>query len=138
MTDLSNYSPALKQGYKIPAGAFATGAVDTADLAADAVDNTKLADNAVSLENLDAAITPSHIPVFAGEVTWSGSGATLASTVTGVLATDIVVASFHTLGTQGTILQGAVASADTITFTLDAANTSNDAVISYLVMRAAA
>ena len=93
----------------------------------------------VSLEDLDSGIAPSHVVKYAGEVTWSGGGATLASTVTGVLATDIVVASFHTLGTEGTILQGAYASAaDTITFTLDAANTSNDAVISYQVLRAAA
>jgi hypothetical protein len=112
--------------------------VGTADLEADAVTNAKIADDAVSLEQLDAAITPSHIPKYAGEATWTGGGATLAYTVTGALATDIVVASFHTLGTEGTILQGAVASSDTVTFTLDAANTSNDAVISYVVYRAAA
>ena len=112
--------------------------VDTGQLAADAVENSKLADNAVSLENLDAAITPSHIPVYAGETTWTGAGATLAATVSGVAATDIVIASFLTLGTEGTILQGAIASTNTITYTLDAANTSNDAVISYVVYRAAA
>lgn len=100
--------------------------------------NTDLADDAISLEHLDDGILPSHVVKYAGEVTWTGSGATLAATVTGVLDTDIVVASFHTLGTEGTILQGAYASAaDTITFTLDAANTSNDAVISYMVLRAA-
>ena len=92
----------------------------------------------IGLTELASAIQPSHVVKYAGEVTWSGGGATLAASVSGVLATDIVVASFHTLGTEGTILQGAVASADTITFTLDAANTSNDAVISYVVYRAAA
>lgn len=91
----------------------------------------------VGLSDLETAVAPSHVVKYAGEVTWSGSGATLAATVSGVLATDIVVASIHTLGTEGTILQGAYASAaDTITFTLDAANTSNDAIISYSVLRA--
>jgi len=118
---------------------LANGAVDTDQLAADAVTGAKIEDDAVSLEHLDSGVTPSHVVKYAGEVTWTGSGATLASTVTGVLVTDLVVASFHTLGTEGTILQGAYASAaDTITFTLDAANTSNDAVITYVVYRAAA
>lgn len=115
------------------------GVVETAMIAADNIDGTLIADDAVSLEHLDTGITPSHVVKYAGEVTWTGGGATLASTVSGVLTSDIVVASFHTLGTEGTILQGAYASAsDTITFTLDAANTSNDAVISYVVYRAAA
>lgn len=92
----------------------------------------------VELADLATGITPSHVVKYAGEVTWTGSGATLASTVTGVAATDVVVASFHTLGTEGTILQGAVASTNTITYTIDAANTTNDAVISYMVLRAAA
>lgn len=110
----------------------------TNEIADDAVTNAKIADDAVSLEHLDAGITPSHIPVLAGNVTWSGGGATLASTITGVLATDIVIAQFKTKGTQGTIVQGAVPTTDTITFALDAANTSNDAIIAYLVLRAAA
>lgn len=91
----------------------------------------------VSLGDLDSGITMSHVVKFAGEVTWSGGGATLAHTVTGALATDIVMATFHTLGTEGTIIQGAVASSNTVTFTLDAANTSNDAVVAYVVYRAA-
>jgi len=92
----------------------------------------------VSLADLDSGIKYSHMVVYAGEVTWTGGGATLAQTVTGALETDLVVASFHTLGTEGTILQGAyVSAANTITYTLDAANTSNDAVITYTVFRAA-
>lgn len=110
----------------------------TGTITADSVDGTDLVNDSISIEHLDDGILPSHVVKYAGEVTWSGSGATLASTVSGVAATDIVVANFHTLGTEGTILQGAVASSNTITFTLDAANTSNDAVISYMVLRAAA
>jgi hypothetical protein len=118
---------------RAPAASIANG-----DLEADCVDGTKIADDAISVEHIDDGILPSHVVKYAGEVTWSGGGATLAATVMGVAATDIVVASFLTLGTEGTILQGAIASLNTITFTLDAANTSNDAVISYAVFRAAA
>ena len=83
------------------------------------------------------AITPSHVVKYAGEVTWSGSGASLAATVTGVDADDVVVASVHTIGTgTATFLESAVASADTITFTLDAASDNNDTVVSYVVLRA--
>jgi len=93
---------------------------------------------AVSLGDLDSGIAPSHVVKFAGEVTWTGGGATLAHTVTGAAATDIVVATFHTIGTEGATIDGAVASTNTVTFTLDTANTSNDAVVSYVVYRAAA
>lgn len=117
---------------------YTDGSIDTAHIAADAIDGTLIADDAVSLEHLDSALTPSHIVKYAGEVTWSGGGATLAHTVTGALATDLVEATFHTLGSEGTIIQGAVASSDTVTLTLDTANTSNDAVITYVVYRAAA
>ena len=106
-------------------------------LAADSISGTQIADDAVSLEHLDSGIASGFIIPAAGEVTWTGSGATLASSVSGVLATDVAIGSIHTLGTQGTILQGTVASSGTITFTLDAANTSNDTVVSYMTLRAA-
>ena len=82
-------------------------------------------------------LTPSHQPVFAGESAWTGGLVTLAVTVTGVLATDIVLCNFYTIGTEGTVI-AAVATANTITFTLDTANTTNDAVVSYQVLRATA
>jgi len=117
---------------------IAAGAVETAMLAADAVDGTKLADNAVSLEHLDAAITPSHIPVYAGEFTWTGGGTSKAETVTGALATDIVVGSIQTVPSEAGYLVSLAVTNDTVTAVLSAANTSNDAVISYVVYRAAA
>lgn len=105
-------------------------------ISADSVDSENIVDDAVSLEHLDSGITSGFIIPAAGEETWTGSGATLAASVSGALATDIALGSIHTLGTQGTILQGAVASSGAVTFTLDAANTSNDAVISYMTLRA--
>jgi len=72
---------------------------------------------------------------FSGTYTWLGSGATAALTVTGVAATDIVIATIRVKPTQAAYLVRAVPSTNTITFELSAANTGNDAQISYLVLR---
>jgi len=92
----------------------------------------------VALANLAAGITPSHVVKYAGKITWSGSGASLATTVTGVASTDVVIASIQTAPTQAAYLVSAAPTTDTITLVLSAANTSNQAVISYQVLRAAA
>lgn len=92
----------------------------------------------VTLATLAAGITPSHVVKYAGKITWSGSGASLATTVTGVLSTDIVIATIQTTPTQAAYLKTAAPTTDTITLVLSAANTSNDAVIAYTVFRAAA
>lgn len=113
----------------------ASGAVTIAN---SAITTAKIADSNVTLGKLAAGITPSHIVRFAGTATWSGSGATLAHTVTGVAATDIVTATVKTKATEASYLVAATPTTDTITFELSAANTSNDAVIMYSVARAAA
>ena len=72
---------------------------------------------------------------FSGTYTWLGSGATAAVTVTGVAATDIVIATIRVPSTQAASLLKATPTTNTITFGLSAANTSNDCQISYLVLR---
>jgi hypothetical protein len=94
--------------------------------------------SSVTLAMLTAGITPSHVVKYAGTITWSGSGASLATTVMGVAATDIVIASIQTAPTQAAYLVSATGTLNTITLVLSAANTSNNAVISYQVLRAAA
>lgn len=102
------------------------------------VTNSDLANGAVSLGKLNAGITPSHIVVFAGEVTWSGGGATLDHTVTGALETDIVIATITAAPTQAAYLkEAAISAGNTLSLELSAANTGNDAVIAYTVLRAA-
>jgi hypothetical protein len=91
----------------------------------------------VTLAKLASGITPSHVVKYAGSITWSGSGASLATTVTGVAATDIVMATIQTVPTQAAYLVSAAATLNTITLVLSAANTSNNAVIAYTVFRAA-
>ena len=81
-------------------------------------------------------VAASHVVVFSGEFTWSGSGASVGETVTGALATDIVQATIQSAPTQAAYIASAAATADTVTITLSAANTSNDAVIAYTVLRA--
>ncbi len=101
------------------------------------VTNSDLANGAVSLAKLADAIKPSHIPVFSGTVTWSGSGATLDTTVTGALTSDIVLASIETAPTQAAYIKSAkVSASNTLSLALSAANTGNDAVIAYTVLRA--
>ena len=109
-----------------------TGDVTIADTGATAIGSGK-----VLLANLGSGITPSHVVKYAGKITWSGSGASLATTVGGVAATDIVVASIQTVPSQAAYLVSAAPTTNTITLVLSAANTSNDAVISYQVLRAA-
>jgi hypothetical protein len=91
----------------------------------------------VALASLAAGITPSHVVKYAGKITWSGSGASLATTVAGVVATDIVMATIQTAPTQAAYLVSAAPTTNTITLVLSAANTSNDAVVAYTVFRAA-
>ena len=122
--------------------------IDTADIVNSAVVVAKIADNAVetakiknanvTLAKLAAGITPSHVVKLAGVITWSGAGASLAETVNGVAATDVVICSIQTKPTEAGYLVSAAATLNTITLVLSAANTSNDAVISYMVLRAAA
>lgn len=108
-----------------------------ATISANAVTTAKILNANVTLAKLAAGIAPSHVVKFAGKITWSGSGASLATTVTGVLSTDIVVASIQGAPTQAAYLVSAAPTTDTVTLVLSVANTSNNAVISYEVLRAA-
>lgn len=92
----------------------------------------------VTIANLATGITPSHVVKFAGTLTWAGSGATKALTVTGVLDTDIILATVKVAATETGYLASVIATADTLTFTLSTANTTNDARIYYEVLRAVA
>jgi len=97
-----------------------------------------IASGAIDLAMLSAGVAPSHVAKYAGKITWSGDGATLATAVAGVVAGDVVLATIQTKPTQAAYLVGVVPTTDTITIELSAANTGNDAVIAYQVLRAAA
>lgn len=108
----------------------------TLTIANDAIDNAKIADNAVSLENLDSGITPSHVTKFAAEYTTTGGAAAEAITVNGVLATDLAFVQMVDDGTNNVTVLQAATSADTLTVTFSG-DPGNDAVINYQIIRAA-
>ena len=121
----------------VTAGAGLTGGGSEGSVTVDVGAGTgiSVAADAVALAT---GYTPSHVVKYAGKHTWTGSGATAQAAVSGVAATDIVVATIQTKPTQAAYLVGVVPGTNTIDFELSAANTSNDAVIAYTVFRAVA
>lgn len=113
---------------------IASGALTIAN---NAITTVKITDANVTLSKLSAGITPSHVIKFAGRITWSGSGASLTTTVTGVASTDEVVATIRSAPTQAAYIVSATTNTNQVILTLSAANTSNDAVITYEVIRVA-
>ena len=95
-----------------------------------------IANNAISFEHLESGILSSHVIKYSGEITWSGSGVSLATTVTGALETDFVTATIQTAPSESGYLVSCAVTNNTITTTLSTANTTNDAVITYQVTRA--
>lgn len=120
----------------VTAAKHAAGSVGTTQLADSGVTTGKIASGGVGLVNLATAVAPSHVVKYAGKYDWAGSGATGTATVAGVAATDVVVASISSAPSQAATLTSAVAGSGAITFVLSTANTSNDADINYLVLRA--
>lgn len=99
---------------------------------------TTIGAGAVESAMLESGLSPSHVALYSGEITWTGSGATLTSVISGVVATDILQVTIHTVPTQAAYLVAAEVFGNNSTlFTLSAANTSNDAVMAYTVFRAA-
>jgi hypothetical protein len=117
--------------------------VDTAQLAADAVDGTKIADDAVSLEHLDSGITPAYLVKFAGNETILASPSpdtTTEITCVGIAETDIVIAMIKTNGGSpkvNFVSYTITTSPGSFTLTTDTAPTADD-IISWMVLRAAA
>ena len=96
---------------------------------------TDIVDNSIIPSELNAALRPSHAIKYAGEVTWSGGTDTLSVPVVGVTATDLVVGNIHTQGTEAAYLAEIFTTDGNVNFALSAANTSNDAVLTYQVFR---
>lgn len=111
-------------------------AVTTDKLAEDAVHSSNIDDAAVNLAHLESGISPSHVVKFAGLTDSENDGdASVVATVTGVAATDVVVATILAQAGTATILK-AVPTTNTLTFTLSG-NGGAGTRISYVVFRAA-
>lgn len=101
------------------------------------IGTAELADDAVTADKLATAVLPSHVVKFAGEFTTAGGDADEVASVSGVVATDIVVASILDNGTNNVTLLQSAAGTDQILFTMSG-DPSTDCVISYAVFRAVA
>jgi len=93
-----------------------------------------LEEGSVTLELLDESIAPAFVVKFAGQHTTAGGDANETATVTGVLATDIVIATIEDNGTNNVTLLQAAAAANAVNFTLSA-NPGTDCIINYIVLR---
>lgn len=99
------------------------------------VTTSGIANAAVTLPKLAAGIAPSHVVKYAGRSANAGGSATIAITVTGLLATDVVFADIQA-STNAVEIQKVTATADTITVLLSAAPGAGT-IISYQALRAA-
>jgi hypothetical protein len=90
----------------------------------------------ITLSDLAPGIAPSHVVKFAGKHTTVGGAAAEAITVTGVLATDIVLVTVQSTADAAKVLLSAAPTTGTITLTFDV-DPETDFVVSYSVLRAA-
>lgn len=128
----------------VTAGDIGSGAITAVKLGALAVETAKINTGAVTLAKLAAGITPSHIAVYAGKTTALPASPAAQGTIvvtagmTGILDTDIVVASFVVNGsTVKYITKAVIVTGTSITFTGSANFVTGD-IIQYVVYRAAA
>lgn len=90
----------------------------------------------VTLADLAAGITPSHVVKFAGKHTTTGGAASEAFTVTGVAATDIVLVTIQTVGGTARTIVSAAPTLNTITIVFSG-DPSTDHIVAYQVLRVA-
>ena len=92
---------------------------------------------AIDLAMLSSGITPSHIVVYAGEFTTVGGDANETITQAGVLATDLVHVTLHTVGATPRTITTAAAASGQVDVVMSG-DPSTDHVLTWSVMRAAA
>lgn len=97
---------------------------------------TAIGSGKVLLAMLGTGVTPSHVVKFAGKYTTLGGSATEAQTVSGVAATDVVIATLNTKGGTPRTILTAAPTTNTITYVFSG-DPSTDHVVSYMVLRAA-
>ncbi len=114
------------------------GATGILTIANNAITTAKILAANVTLAKLAAGITPSHVIKFANQVTTVGGAAAEAFSVPGALAaSDRAFVEVVSNGAADVTVLQAVVTNDTLTVTFSA-NPSNDVVINYQIIRAAA
>lgn len=102
-------------------------------IAANTIENGNIA--AATIKAAKLVDLPSHMVKYAGQYAYAGGSATVAITVTGVVATDAVFASVQSATTAALIIYRVTASANTITVTFNA-DPGAATVINYQALRA--
>jgi uncharacterized protein involved in propanediol utilization len=115
---------------------IATNAVTTVKINADAVTNAKIADAAVSLEQLDSGIAPAYFVKAAGSFSTLGGDANESITVSGATSSDIAIVTLKTKGGTPRTILTAAANTDAIDVVLSG-DPSTDHVIAYMLLRIA-
>lgn len=126
-----------KDGALASPATIGADAIDTENIENNAITTAKIANSNVTLAKLASGVTPSHVVKFAGKHTTTGGNATEAFTVTGVLSTDIVIATLQQKGSTPRTILTVVPTTDTITLVFSG-DPSTDHIVSYMVLRAAA
>jgi hypothetical protein len=111
-------------------------AITTAKILDDAVTTAKILNANVTVAKLATALQPSHVVKYAGKEEDGGGSATVAITVTGVAATDIVFAQLQA-STNAVNIQKVTPTTNTITV-LMSGDPGASTVISYQALRAIA
>lgn len=111
------------------------GAVTAIKLASDAVETAKILNANVTLAKLASGISPSHIIKYAGTSAYAGGGTSVAITVAGVAATDLVFAQIQA-STNAVSVVKAVPTLNTITVHFSA-DPGAATTVQYQALRAA-
>lgn len=107
-----------------------------ASVAAALTSGTALGSASVTLAKLATGIAPSHVVKFAGTFTTLGGDASEAITVSGAVASDIVMVTVKTAGGTPRSIVAAAAATNAINVTMSG-DPSTDHVLQYVVLRAA-
>lgn len=95
-----------------------------------------IASAAVTLAKLHSGVAPSHVIKYGARYTTIGGNAAEAITLSGVASTDLVFVRLVNDGTANVTISGWAPTTDTLTVTFSG-DPGNDAIIDYIVIRAA-
>lgn len=113
----------------------ATGVPLSGDASINDAGALTIANGAVSVAKLAAALQPSHVTKYAAQHTTVGGAAAEAITVAGALATDLAFVQLVDGGGNSVEVVNAVVTSGTLTVTFSA-DPGNDAIVNYQIIRA--
>lgn len=116
---------------------YVDASIDLAHMSVNSIDSDQYVDASIDLAHLSAGITPTHVPLYGGQITTGGGNAVEAETIAGIVATDYAIVTMVVDGTNNVTLLQSACTTDTLTITFSG-DPSSDAIYNYLIFRAAA